>query len=713
LLLTLWCKIEADLSSKPTSIFTWGGGERHSGIYAGPKGIIFACYRGAKGLFLRSQRPPLFGVWTHVAVLFDGKTAALFLNGQPDNSMAFDGTIPYYGEQATVGGQPLVPFSNATVGFKGAIARIELTENFDPAAPFESLLAAKIDADLGPVAVGASGPIPLEFAIRNSDDEPALLLEDKDQSLTIELRNTSAHTISLPDPKAVHAIELRFRPGTLHDPKNIKTGPPEKTSPGGAWTVAYVAEPDATDTLLLHTAAAAELKPGETVRIPLLGLRPDRANGARTTRIQLRYHLSYGDRYPLEGSRVHALSLLYPLSTGAEGELVELSAAIVGDDAVFCDGTTRNNLTIRVFNLSPFPLEISATSQLRLYIDCVNDGNGAPPEHSNRPTALFRTEDEGSINKGLTVSTTGWGVGAALPFALVIEAKFAKRLGESGAADSFVEFKLDAFTCHGLPGAGELRIEFLNIGKKNRHGERPTGIVSVPVRRVNVLATAAGQTIAKGDLTLSNFNKIDLKKADADVPVTISVNAPRTVTIAADQVQLATQKLHVATGQPGEVTIDGNGISYASKPGQKDTPGYLVPRGAIIMWSGAADKIPEGWALCDGNEHNGVRTPNLINRFVMGVSPDRSGNTGGEAEVELRREHIPSHSHRYGDIFFSEAGGTIDVSNGFGQGAKSDYDNKGLEISRTTDPWGGNTWGQTIAHNNMPPWYGLAFLMKL
>jgi hypothetical protein len=34
---------------------------------------------------------------------------------------------------------------------------------------------------------------------------------------------------------------------------------------------------------------------------------------------------------------------------------------------------------------------------------------------------------------------------------------------------------------------------------------------------------------------------------------------------------------------------------------------HLVPPGGIIMWSGAIDDIPVGWALCDGS--NG--TPDL------------------------------------------------------------------------------------------------------
>ena len=51
------------------------------------------------------------------------------------------------------------------------------------------------------------------------------------------------------------------------------------------------------------------------------------------------------------------------------------------------------------------------------------------------------------------------------------------------------------------------------------------------------------------------------------------------------------------------------------------TSGGIVPSRAIIMWSGAANEIPTGYVLCDGNNS----TPDLRNKFVVGASS--SGNT--------------------------------------------------------------------------------------
>jgi len=69
---------------------------------------------------------------------------------------------------------------------------------------------------------------------------------------------------------------------------------------------------------------------------------------------------------------------------------------------------------------------------------------------------------------------------------------------------------------------------------------------------------------------------------------------------------------------------------------------HLVPPGAIIMWSGAINDIPVGWALCDGS--NG--TPDLRDRFIVGAGGAYNpGNTGGAESVTLTVAQMPQHSH--------------------------------------------------------------------
>jgi hypothetical protein len=51
-----------------------------------------------------------------------------------------------------------------------------------------------------------------------------------------------------------------------------------------------------------------------------------------------------------------------------------------------------------------------------------------------------------------------------------------------------------------------------------------------------------------------------------------------------------------------------------------------LPAGVVVMWSGDIDQIPEGWALCDGNDG----TPDLRDRFVLGAGDTMAiGDSGG------------------------------------------------------------------------------------
>ena len=84
-----------------------------------------------------------------------------------------------------------------------------------------------------------------------------------------------------------------------------------------------------------------------------------------------------------------------------------------------------------------------------------------------------------------------------------------------------------------------------------------------------------------------------------------------------------------------ELPISDNSSKFASTEWVKK----LLPIGTIIMFNGQSKNIPEGWAMCDGN--NG--TPNLIDKFIKGSYA--AGQTGGANEVTLTIDNLPSHTH--------------------------------------------------------------------
>lgn len=97
----------------------------------------------------------------------------------------------------------------------------------------------------------------------------------------------------------------------------------------------------------------------------------------------------------------------------------------------------------------------------------------------------------------------------------------------------------------------------------------------------------------------------------------------------------------------GEVPLQPTSANLASAVASIPSGGGF-PSGGIIIWSGAADAVPSGWVLCNG-EHG---TPDLRGRFVLGGVPESdmpyddpagclvftSGNAGrssSTAEIDL------------------------------------------------------------------------------
>lgn len=118
-----------------------------------------------------------------------------------------------------------------------------------------------------------------------------------------------------------------------------------------------------------------------------------------------------------------------------------------------------------------------------------------------------------------------------------------------------------------------------------------------------------------------------------------------------------------------------------------------VPKGTIVIWSGTASNIPDGWALCDGQ--NG--TPDLRDRFVLGGGGTHTvGSTGGEATHKLTVDEMPTHNHKIS--FGHEIEGAT---------FRSLIDECGQAGTANSYPSGGSQ-----PHNNMPPYYALCYIMK-
>ena len=164
------------------------------------------------------------------------------------------------------------------------------------------------------------------------------------------------------------------------------------------------------------------------------------------------------------------------------------------------------------------------------------------------------------------------------------------------------------------------------------------------------------------------------------------------------------------------------GLTTASLSVSGFSTNALVPSGAIIMWSGSIASIPSGWALCNG----GSGTPDLRDRFIVGAGSAYSpGNIGGEPFVTLGVNEMPSHTHgvsdpghnhnngNYGRLLRLQppSGNTTVASVDFSP-AEPDITTSQLMLNSSTGI-SINSTGSSGAHENRPPYYALAYIMKL
>jgi hypothetical protein len=198
-----------------------------------------------------------------------------------------------------------------------------------------------------------------------------------------------------------------------------------------------------------------------------------------------------------------------------------------------------------------------------------------------------------------------------------------------------------------------------------------------------------------------------------------------------------TDVVDILTGPLSEVTLStplapSSGGTGLSSPGASGnvlvsngtawTSGTGIPSGVILLWSGSIASIPSGFALCDGTSG----TPDLRNRFLVGAGSTYAvNNTGGSANAI-----VVSHTHTIGTT--SLTGGVNSISQSFNSGGSA----TGVFTKQTGSPTGDTpisadtndcgsftidashthtltTEGSSGTNANLPPYFALAYIMKL
>jgi microcystin-dependent protein len=160
--------------------------------------------------------------------------------------------------------------------------------------------------------------------------------------------------------------------------------------------------------------------------------------------------------------------------------------------------------------------------------------------------------------------------------------------------------------------------------------------------------------------------------------------------------------------QPTFLTIDEKGNINNSTLG--------VPNGTIVMFNGI--KIPDGWALCNGE----LGTPDLRGRFILGAGKGENltnrvlNEKGGKETVTLTTNEIPEHKHDLidpaigvksvlpVDLSIMKAFDNGSAVSGFVADRNQVVPLKDIKMTSV---------GEGKPYDNMPPYYVLSYIMKI
>lgn len=173
--------------------------------------------------------------------------------------------------------------------------------------------------------------------------------------------------------------------------------------------------------------------------------------------------------------------------------------------------------------------------------------------------------------------------------------------------------------------------------------------------------------------------------------------------------------LDTATNTYKELSTSSGGQQYIEEG---------MPVGSIIMWYGQT--LPTNWIYCNGQTLLKKNYPELFNvimgasstateftipdlrdRFPLGASSETAiGNKGGESTHVLTTAEMPSHTHGWSMKYGTSNGTALPWGSSGWSGTWANTD------SIQYPPLVIDSAGSGTAHNNMPPYVAVYYIMK-
>jgi len=266
-----------------------------------------------------------------------------------------------------------------------------------------------------------------------------------------------------------------------------------------------------------------------------------------------------------------------------------------------------------------------------------------------------------------------------------------------------------------------------------------TSSTSNEIRGVSTNASTSGflrlsaQTPANSCIDLIGVNTEDSNKYNNAVRIS-TTGTERMIVNGIGNVGIGTATPTVKLDVVGEVKISSNlnmnntrvynmnGPAVASDAATKGYVDGAIPIGGIIMWSGVLSTIPSNWKLCNGS--NG--TPDLRNRFIIGatgadaaftpltnIEGPNTATGGTKDAVVVAHNHTASSSTENAMPGLTEIGYAAGGGGNFQRIRIGQVEYYAATTGVHSHTITVNSQGESGTNKNLPPYYALAFIMRV